>query len=95
MYLFVYVCVCVRVCICACPCIVWRCEVGVMSCRNLNDNDITMIAANSFTDLPQLQRLFVLYEFGTVSLCVCVCVYVCVFVCFECVSVCGAVALWG
>ncbi len=71
----VCLCVCVRVCMSVCECIVWLCEIGLMSCRKLGGNRITMIPSNVFTGLPLLQTLFVLCEWVTVR------VYVCLFVC--------------
>ncbi len=73
-------CLCVRDCACVCmsayECIVWHCEIGLMSCRDLDSNRITMIPANAFTNLTQLQTLFVLCKWVPVSVCVCACLCV-------------------
>ncbi len=80
----VSVCICVFV-VCVYVC-VWPCGIGLMSCRDLSDNAITMIATGAFTDLLQLQTLFVCRV--NEWMCVCVCAYV-----RERV-LCGVVALW-
>ncbi len=67
-------CMCVCVWMYVCECIARPCEIGLMSCRDLEDNAITMISARALTSLAQLQTLFVLCEWVTVSVCPCECI---------------------